>query len=68
MPSGKWHLSYTWNVEIADEELMLHKPESPVFYDVQNSRNKAAEWKTGWMLQNYTNSLPFLDKLKQELK
>jgi len=50
MPSGKRKLSYTWNVEIADEELMLHKPESPVFYDIGTSRNKAAERKTGRML------------------
>jgi len=49
MPS-KRKLSYTRNVEIADEELMLHKPESPVFYDIGVPRNRAAEKKQGRML------------------
>ena len=67
MPS-KRKLSYTWNVEVADEELMIHKPESPVFYDMEVQRNRAAERKQGRMLSKYTNSMPYLEKLKKDLK
>jgi hypothetical protein len=33
-------------VDVDDKSLMLHKPESPVLYDVEQSRNKHFASKT----------------------